>query len=565
MVSHPPTALATLVLLSWAALPLKPWIHALQWLMLGWTIGLGLKSIDHASQRPHIVRATTEWVHLEPLFVPPSLAKGTDANGEWRGFWHGLDQQGRRIKVWMNAPGHTCPQGRWTLVTLSPIPSTDAASSFDFGAYLQRVGAVGQAEWLHWDNSDCANWSGFHARVWTLSQWWRKRLRTNFGDADSQLILGVFGGERKAVEHEVTDAFGQLGLAHLLSVSGYHVGLVASIFFLFLRCQNRWHKSISVVGVGLSLGFVVACGNPVSGLRSRLMLFLFWCSAIRGRRIKPFECWGIAAVVVALWDVHVPNSLGAQLSFWATGSLLALPNLSSWWRVPLRAQCATAFWTVRTFNVIPWAFYPANLLAGPTMLVLGLLVGISLLLPISCGVGTWAVAFADGLAGGAVWIAEKWPLSASGQPLSGRVGFLILLPFSLHWAVHLVQEKGRRRLLWAILCWSSTLLIGLETAIQVRRDEPVHHALKGREHCWMVTDGHGACGWCNGASQVPQHFARQMGMEGEVLTIVDSDSAKWGQKKRIQPPFEVWIHRRSYRATSHPVRLEDLSSTSTNW
>ena len=147
------------------------------------------------------------------------------------------------------------------------------------------------------------------------------------------------------------------------------------------------------------------------------------------------------------------------------------------------------------------------------------------------GVETWAVAFADGLAGGTVWIAENWSLSASGQPLSGRVGFLILLPFSLHWALHLVPEKGRRRLLWAILCLSSTLLIGLETAIQARRDEPVHHALKGREHCWMVTDGHGACGWCNGPSQVPQHFARRMGMEGEVITIVDADSAKWGQKK----------------------------------
>jgi hypothetical protein len=199
------------------------------------------------------------------------------------------------------------------------------------------------------------------------------------------------------------------------------------------------------------------------------------------------------------------------------------------------------------------------------MVVLGLLVGASLFLPISCKVGTWAVAFADGLAGAAVGITEQWPLSASGRPLSGRVGFLILLPFSLHWVVHLVPENGRRRLLWAILCLSSTLLIGLETAMQVQRDGPVHHALKGRERCWMVTDGHGACGWCNGPSPVPQHFARRMGMEGEVLTILDSDKAKWRQKKWTQPPFEVWIQRRSYRVTSHPVRLDDLSSTSTNW
>ena len=462
MVSHPPTALATLVLLSWAALPLKPWTHALQWLMLGWATGLGLKSIHHASQRPHIVRTTTEWVHLEPSFVPPSLAKGTGADDEWRGLWHGLDQQGRRIKVWMNAPEYACPQGRWTLVSLSPIPLADAASSFDFGEFLRREGAVGQAEWLHWDNSDCTHWKGFHARVWTLSQWWRKHLRATFGDADSPLILGVFGGERKAVGREVTEAFGQLGLAHLLSVSGYHVGLVASIFLLFLRCQNRWHKSISVVGVGLSLGFVVACGNPVSGLRSWLMLLLFWCSAIRGRRLKPFECWGMAALVVALWDVHVPNSLGAQLSFWATGSLLALPNLSSWWRVPLRAQCATAFWTVRTFNVVPWAFYPANLMAGPVMLLLGVMVGASLLSPSAAfKVVRWTCLFADGLSEWAVWLVEKCTLSSSGQPLSGKVGFLILLPFSLHWIVNLAPENGRKELLWTILCLSSMLLIGL--------------------------------------------------------------------------------------------------------
>ena len=56
-------------------------------------------------------------------------------------------------------------------------------------------------------------------------------------------------------------------------------------------------------------------------------------------------------------------------------------------------------------------------------------------------------------------------------------------------------------------------------------------AIEALDPCFAVVDVGLGHRWCNGPSQVPQHFARRMGMEGEVITIVDADSAKWGQKK----------------------------------
>ena len=48
------------------------------------------------------------------------------------------------------------------------------------------------------------------------------------------LILGMFGGDRSLIGRLQRDQFSGLGIAHVLAVSGYHVGLVAGIFFAAL-------------------------------------------------------------------------------------------------------------------------------------------------------------------------------------------------------------------------------------------------------------------------------------------------------------------------------------------
>jgi predicted membrane metal-binding protein len=45
----------------------------------------------------------------------------------------------------------------------------------------------------------------------------------------------MFAGDKKSVHPEVQKALRQLGLSHLLAVSGYHVALVSLFFFLLLR------------------------------------------------------------------------------------------------------------------------------------------------------------------------------------------------------------------------------------------------------------------------------------------------------------------------------------------
>ena len=54
---------------------------------------------------------------------------------------------------------------------------------------------------------------------------------------------------------DVQNALRQLGLSHLLAVSGYHVSLVSLVFFLLMRASLRW---VSVLGLWV---FVLALGH----------------------------------------------------------------------------------------------------------------------------------------------------------------------------------------------------------------------------------------------------------------------------------------------------------------
>ena len=71
--------------------------------------------------------------------------------------------------------------------------------------------------------------------------------------------------------------------------------------------------------------------------------------------------------------------------------------------------------------------------------------------------------------------------------------------------------------------------------------------------------------WSSRCSQTAaDNVARNLDLEGPAWACpLGFDIQNESQKKWIQPPFEVWIHRDQSSETSHPVLLGDVSSVST--
>lgn len=536
-------------------LNLSAWKRALPWLCAGWGVGLVMGHVTADHQRGAQRANCTEWLLMRPSFLP----RMSMANGDRiRGIWHGVDVHGQHVKVWMEVSHIPKPCPQWTLVQLSPIRPSGLTAAFQFDEYLTRQGVRAVGHCLQWMPLEVDQEV---ALTEVLAMRWRAHLGRVFPSPSAGVIRGIFGGDKKAPSDEVKQAFQRLGIAHLLAVSGYHVGMVSSLFLLLLTTQHRWLKRLSALGVMAAGLFVVACGSPISGVRSWAMMAWVWTAMVRGRRGLGWEALGMVAMAVAMWDLDVSHTLGAQLSFLATASLMALKGRRLALKVPWRAQWATSFLTVPQFPAFPLLFYPINLVAGPVMMLLGILVAGALLGWTWCAYA--ATSMVEWLSVRAILLAESSWTWCSTRPYSGITAWM-WVPLSMHWVIQACRGAVRRRVVWRSMVL--TALVGMTWPLFHRATRPLSwHRLRGWPSSWMVHDGFGMVHWSSRCSQTAaDNVARNLGLEGPAWACpLGSDIQNESQKKWIQPPFEVWIHRDQSSETSHPVLLGDVSSVST--
>ena len=543
------------------ALPMNQWKRALPWILAGWVWGMTLQRLNQAQQRDEHIEFTTEWVCIRPTFLPPVAQQ--DARVDAKGIWEGVDAKGRRFRCWLQQDSIDTLAMRNVLLKMSPIQPSDVVATFDFAAYLLSQDVTVRAEVLKW--GDIVQGSFLDRRVVMLSRAWRAVLHKTFQGEGAPLIWGVFGGDKSALTTAHRSSFQQLGIAHLLAVSGYHVGLMSALFLFTLKAQNRWLKRVSGLGVLVGFAFVAACGNPVSGLRSAGMLMWVWLDVITGRKAQPWEAFGVMATLTASLDVQQPHMLGTQLSFVATASLLALRGKGIWWRVPVRAQMGTLALTTRAFEAFPLLFYPANVISGPVMLILGMCcMGAIVGLP---WLGEVADSFAAMVLGWTHDIANRFPLTIPHRWFSGPIGLCLVVPFSLHWLIKRIACPARRSLLWLSVCLTAGLACLFLTRVGDGGGQLQWYHLKGKPGAWLVTDGYGSKAWSAAHQKAGcVRAAGALGLEGPVSWCCWNDSMVSQNEQWTQPPFAVWVHRNAYNArTRSSHSLDSLNSISTGW
>lgn len=159
-----------------------------------------------------------------------------------------------------------------------------------------------------------------------------QQVRENLGtamtrgmdDTEAALLRGLVFGERKGIPKEVEWDFADTGLVHILSVSGYHVALLAGSLCWVLNslgwAEDRAAKS-AIVFIGF---YVLIVGVSAPVLRSAVMAVILLGAVILRRRKDALHALAVAGVLMLLWDPRQIYDLGFQLSFGATAGLIVL-------------------------------------------------------------------------------------------------------------------------------------------------------------------------------------------------------------------------------------------------
>ena len=139
-------------------------------------------------------------------------------------------------------------------------------------------------------------------------------------------------GDRRYVSEATYDLFRGSGLAHLLAISGLHMGLLCFGLIACLRglaallpslaCRMPVHKFAAVAGVTAGLGYVLLSGLSISAIRAFLMAMLILAAWLIDRLGLTVRNVGLAAGAILLVSPLALFSAGFQLSFAATAALV---------------------------------------------------------------------------------------------------------------------------------------------------------------------------------------------------------------------------------------------------
>ena len=246
---------------------------------------------------------------------------------------------------------------RWRLQVRLKRPRGFAnPGGFDYEGWLFRRGLAGTGYVRAGSNERIA------PGPWSLSRVRRslsERVDAALGPAPLRPLIKALAlgmrGEMSSLQWEVLRS---TGTAHLMAISGLHVGLVAGLTFGF--CSLAWRlPGLSVLlvdakrvgaGAAIAAAFVYAAlaGFSVPTQRAALMVTCLMLAILTRRPAAPTALLGRALLAVLILDPFAVSEAGFWLSFCAVAFIfygvtgrLALrrsPMQSFWWRYG-RIQC----------------------------------------------------------------------------------------------------------------------------------------------------------------------------------------------------------------------------------
>jgi len=142
-----------------------------------------------------------------------------------------------------------------------------------------------------------------------------RRIAGLFGPARAPLVAALTVGDEDQLDREVRQRFARAGIAHILSISGLHVGILGVALVLVLRAARVGDSAARLAGTALVALYVALLGWPPPAVRS-LGLIALWCWArVRQRPVVPFAPLASTALGVVALDPFAVTEPGPWLSF----------------------------------------------------------------------------------------------------------------------------------------------------------------------------------------------------------------------------------------------------------
>ena len=301
-----------------------------------------------------------------------------------------------RVRISLHGEARLRPEPGMTVMTtalLSPPDGPVEPGGFDFRrmAWFDGLGAVGytRSPMLLLEPTEPGALRIGRLRA-AIRAGVEARIEGEPGAFSAALITGDRAGIGQATLQDLRDA----NLAHLLAISGLHMGLLAGFVFAALRyglaaipplaLRVPAKKVAAVIAMAAGTFYLALSGGNVATERAWVMVMVMLGAVLFDRRALSLRSVALAATVLLALQPETLTEPGFQMSFAATTALVAAfaglrgrlgPGRMPSWVTPvftlffssLVAGFATGPFAAAHFNRIAEYGLVANMLAVPVM------------------------------------------------------------------------------------------------------------------------------------------------------------------------------------------------------
>ncbi len=306
------------------------------------------------------------------------------------------DRRPQRVRLSLHGGPADLTPGQRIMTTghLSPPQGPVEPGGFDFRrhAWFQRLGAVGYTRVPVLTISPPEKETqGVQITAWRMAI--SERVRAILHGEIGGFAAAVTTGDRSGMGQGTLKSLRASNLAHLLAISGLHMGLLTG--FVFLACRLVLsaiptlalrlpvRKLAAITALSAAVVYLLLSGGNVATERAFVMVSVMFGAVLIDRRAISLRAVAVAALIVLILRPESLLGPGFQMSFAATTALVAVfgalrdygPMPGPKWLKPIAgllmssaiAGLATAPIGAAHFNSVSHYGLLANMLSVPVM------------------------------------------------------------------------------------------------------------------------------------------------------------------------------------------------------
>lgn len=274
----------------------------------------------------------------------------------------------------------------WSVLRPPPAPVIDGDYAFDRQAWYAGLGAVGYVQGRCQGGAigpPAGRMAAIELQVGKARRRLAQHVRQAAGERAGGFAAALASGDRSFLSQTDQEALRGAGLAHLLAISGLHIGIVGGLVFVLvwrglaliepLALRGAVKKPAAAAALIVCAAYLVVSGASVSTQRAFAMAVVLFGAVLIDRAALTQRSLAIAMIVIiaiAPWSVLTP---GFQMSFSAT--LVLITTYETWTarrREAVSSRGGIGFWfksllvtsIVTSLATMPFAMYHFERVAG---------------------------------------------------------------------------------------------------------------------------------------------------------------------------------------------------------